>query len=65
MVKYLVMRAKREGLGNLLAVKGELDDAALPEKVDLALLVDVYHHIDGRERYFEKLIQSLRPSIWW
>ena len=62
MVDYLVMRAKREGLGNLFAVKGELDDAKLPEKVDLVLLVDVYHHIDDRDAYFGKLSRSLKPG---
>jgi predicted methyltransferase len=62
MVKYMAMRAKREGLANMSAVKSEMDDAKLPEKVDLALLVDVYHHIDARDRYFEKLIKSFKPG---
>jgi SAM-dependent methyltransferase len=62
MVQYLAMRAKRDGLANLFAVKGEIDDARLPEPVDLALLVDVYHHIDERDRYFEKLARSFRPG---
>jgi SAM-dependent methyltransferase len=30
--------------------------------VDLVLLVDVYHHIDDRERYFRKLAGSLAPG---
>jgi SAM-dependent methyltransferase len=34
----------------------------LPEKVDVALLVDVYHHIDDRERYFGKLKDALKPG---
>jgi len=62
MVQYLVMRAKREGLANLSAVKGEMDDAKLPEPVDLALLVDVYHHIDDRGAYFGRLARSFRPG---
>jgi predicted methyltransferase len=62
MVKYLAERAKREGLSNISAVKGTPDDPRLPEKVDLVLLVDVYHHIDGRERYFRRLIDSLKPG---
>ena len=62
MVKYLAERAKREGLKNVSAVAGAPDDPRLPEKVDLVLLVDVYHHIDDRERYFRKLIRSLRPG---
>ena len=62
MVKYLAARAKREGLNNLSAVTGAPDDAHLPRKVDLILMVDTYHHIDQRERYFRKLAQSLKPG---
>lgn len=62
MVRYLAERAKRENLANLLAVLGKPDDPRLPEKVDLVLLVDVYHHIEDRARYFRKLSQSLRPG---
>ena len=59
MVKYLDERAKREGLSNLKPVASSGTDARLPAKVDLVLLVDVYHHIDDRERYFRKLAGSL------
>jgi SAM-dependent methyltransferase len=62
MVRYLAARAKREGLRNLLALAAAPDDPRLPEKVDLILLVDVYHHIEDRARYFRKLSGSLRPG---
>ncbi len=62
MVKYLAERARREGLKNLTAVAGTPDDARLPRKVDLILMVDTYHHIEQRERYFRKLAQSLKPG---
>jgi SAM-dependent methyltransferase len=62
MVRFLADRAKREGLKNLTAVQGAPDDPRLPEKVDLILLVDVYHHIEARAGYFRKLSQSLRPG---
>ena len=62
MVKYLGERAKREGLSNLAPVLGKADDPRLPEKVDLVLLVDVYHHIDDRSRYFRHLAGSLKPG---
>jgi cyclopropane fatty-acyl-phospholipid synthase-like methyltransferase len=62
MVRFLVERAKRENLRNLTAVAGAPDDPRLPEKVDVILLVDVYHHIEDRERYFRKLSQWLRPG---
>ena len=62
MVKYLADRAKREGLANLTAVAGAPDDARLPAKVDLVLMVDTYHHVEQREGYFRKLAQSLKPG---
>ena len=62
MVKYLGERAKKEKRGNLVAVAGKADDPRLPEKVDLAILVDVYHHVGERERYFRNLRASLKPG---
>ncbi|HSF21390.1 MAG TPA: class I SAM-dependent methyltransferase [Burkholderiales bacterium] len=62
MVKYLAGRAKREGLKNVTAVAGAPDDPRLPEKADLIILVDVYHHVGDRERYFRQLQKSLKPG---
>ena len=62
MVKHLAARAKREHLANVVAVQAAMDDARLPEKVDLALFVDTYHHIDDRRRYFARLKESLKPG---
>jgi SAM-dependent methyltransferase len=60
MVKHLAERAKRNGLPNLKAIAGAPDDPKLPEKADVVLLVDVYHHIANRERYFRKVAESLK-----
>jgi SAM-dependent methyltransferase len=62
MVRYLAERAKREKRDNVVAVAGAPDDPRLPEKADLILLVDVYHHIDDRSRYFRNLRASLKPG---
>ena len=62
MVKYLAERAKREGLKNVTAVAGAPDDPRLPEKADLIILVDVYHHVGDRERYFRQLQKLLKPG---
>ena len=62
MVKYLAERAKREGLKNVTAVAGKPGDPRLPEKADVVVLVDVYHHIEDRERYFRQLQKSLKPG---
>ena len=62
MVKYLGERARREKRSNVVALAGASDDPRLPEKADLILLVDVFHHIDERERYFRKLKGYLKPG---
>lgn len=62
MVKYLAERAKREKRDNVIAVAGDPDDPRLTEKADLILMVDVFHHIEERERYFRKLRASLKPG---
>jgi predicted methyltransferase len=62
MVQHLTERAKREGLANLTAIVGRSDAVTLPQPADLALLVDVYHHIDQREGYFRKLMDTLKPG---
>ena len=62
MVKHLAERTKSSGLHNVVAVQGAPNDPRIPEKADLILLVDVYHHIDSRELYFSKLAAMLKPG---
>jgi predicted methyltransferase len=62
MVKHLADRAKREGLKNVTAVAGKPGDPRLPEKADLIILVDVYHHVEDRQRYFRQLQNSLKAG---
>jgi predicted methyltransferase len=62
MVKHLAERAKREGLANVTAVQAKPGDPNLPEKADVILFVDVYHHVDDRERYFRSLQKALKPG---
>ena len=62
MVKYLAERAKGMGLKNLVSLAGAPDDPRLPEKVDLIILVDTFHHIEDRDRYFRTLHGSLKPG---
>ena len=62
MVKHLAERAQRAGLKNVTAVEGKPGDPRLPEQADLIVFVDVYHHVDERERYFRQLQKSLKPG---
>ena len=61
MVRFLNARAARESLGNLSSHAAGHDGPGLPAQVDLALVVDTYHHIPRRSRYFERLKSALRP----
>jgi len=61
MVKYLQERAQREKLARMTAVAAAADDPRLPEKVDLVLMVDVFHHIEDRPQYLKRLRSYLRP----
>ena len=62
MLNYLSERAHRERLHVLHPVRASVDNPNLPEPVDVALIVDTYHHIDDRVAYFSRLKSSLRPG---
>lgn len=62
MVRYLNERARRENLDNLFSILGSASDPLLPEPVDVILVVDTWHHIDGRVAYFTNVRSSLRPG---
>jgi SAM-dependent methyltransferase len=61
-VRYLGERAHREHLHILQPVLASANSPNLPEAVDVALIVDTYHHIDDRVAYFSRLKTSLRPG---
>lgn len=62
MVRFLTERAGKEGLPNLQSVLAAADGPNLPVPVDLALVVDTYHHIARRSLYFSKLKEKLKPG---
>jgi len=62
MVRHLAARAAEAKLPNLVAVQAGTDDPHLPGAVDLALLVDTYHHIGDRSAYFARLRASLTAT---
>jgi SAM-dependent methyltransferase len=59
---YVTRRAAREGLTNVTAVLAGTDRTNLPEKVDVALLVDTFHHIPNRVAWFNALKARLKPG---
>ena len=62
MVQHVAARAKHNHAANLVAVQGATDDPRLPGKANLILLVNVYHHIAQREKYFAGLRDALKPG---
>jgi predicted methyltransferase len=63
LVTHLRERAEREGTANVIPVLGSLDAPRLPAgRVDRILLLDTYHHIDGRVAYFQRLRSALVPG---
>ncbi len=56
------LRARRENLQNVTPLLAEPSDPMLPAPVDLALLVDTYHHIGDRVAYFRRLKGHLKPA---
>lgn len=62
MVKYLRERAAKEALTNVIAIQASATSPDLPERVDVILIVDTYHHIGDRETYFRNLASSLKPG---
>lgn len=63
MLELLRQRAGRAGLENIEPIRGEVHDPHLPErKVDLVLLVDVYHEFSHPERMLQAIRKSLAPD---
>lgn len=63
MVRYLTKRVEDERLTNVRVSRARTDDPALPAgAVDRILVVDTWHHLEGREAYAKKLATALRPG---
>jgi predicted methyltransferase len=63
LVAHLRERAEREGTTNVVPVLTSKDRARLPAGgVDVLLLVDTYHHLDGRVDYMRRAAEVLRPG---
>jgi len=62
MLDYVGARAKEDGHPNVEAVLAKYDDPLLPGPVDLIFTCNVYHHIEGRAKYFADAAKHLRPG---
>ena len=63
MLDYVGARAKEDGHPNIESVLAKYDDPLLPESgVDLIFTSNVYHHIEGRVKYFANAAKYLRAG---
>ena len=63
LVVHLRERVEQEGADQVIPVMGSLDNPRLPPAgLDVVLMVNTYHHIDDRMRYFAGLRSTLRPQ---
>jgi len=63
LVTHMRERVRDAGLSQVEVRLGAPDDPALiAGEVDLVLLVDTYHHIDGRVEWFRRLGRTVTPG---
>ncbi|MBI4442081.1 MAG: class I SAM-dependent methyltransferase [Acidobacteria bacterium] len=62
LLRYIERRAREEKIPNIETILGAFDDPLLPRnRVDLAFIHDVLHHIERREAYLQTLSRLLKP----
>jgi predicted methyltransferase len=63
LVAHLRARAEKEQTTTVVPVLASTDDPRLPPAaLDLVLVVDTYHHLDGRLGYLRRLATRLKPT---
>ncbi len=63
MLAMLTANAKKAGVKNIKAIRSTQTDTKLPDgKVDLALMVDVYHEASDPEALLQGLRKALKPG---
>ncbi|MFQ5665297.1 MAG: methyltransferase domain-containing protein [Candidatus Binatia bacterium] len=63
LVTYLRERSDKEHTANLVPILASPDNPRLPVRsTDLVLIVDTFHHIDARLKYFARLRRLLKPG---
>lgn len=62
LIRHLADRAAKEALANVHPLLLDAKNPQLPEKVDLILIVDTYHHFPDRPGYLQRFKNSLKPG---
>lgn len=62
-LEHLRERCKRDGFENVEIIVGEVEDPRLPvNALDIAFMINVYHHLDNPVALIRNLLPSLRPD---
>lgn len=62
-LKHLRKRCKRDGFKNVETIVGEMADPKLPAGVlDMAFMINVYHHVANPVPLIRKILPSLKPG---
>jgi predicted methyltransferase len=63
MIELLERRVKADGLTNVTAILGAMDDPRLqPNSIDLAIMVDVYHELQQPQLFLQRLKPAFKPG---
>jgi cyclopropane fatty-acyl-phospholipid synthase-like methyltransferase len=62
MTVFLQKRADKEKLPNLKPVLSQNDGFSVEKPIDILLIVDTYHHLPNREKYFQTILPQLKPQ---
>jgi SAM-dependent methyltransferase len=62
MLEHVRKRAAAAKLGNVVIVQSSGAGPTLPKPVDMAIVVDTYHHLPNRPGYFSDFKKSLAPG---
>jgi ubiquinone/menaquinone biosynthesis C-methylase UbiE len=62
MIRHLHTRVRDAGLMNVSPILAPPDDPLLPQPVDRAVFVDVWHHVEDQPGYLAKLKRLLKPG---
>lgn len=60
---HIAAQAKKQGLGQVVTVRGSQDSTNLPpDSVDLVFVCDAYHHLEKPDLVLASMRQALRPG---